>query len=783
MTSSPEENKLSTFNYWANHWRNVVGANVIPVVSRKKNTYTKWEPYQHNPITDEQHNEWLRDKKFDLGMGLVLGKAWHHKSSGNLFINAIDCDNQIAIDEILNYNGKKLTIEDLARITIVEQHKDDPTKMHIIVYSTNRPFVSKESDKVSLDKSLKIQGNEIPAIEVKSQNAIVFVTPSIHKNGQPYQILGTKEPININDFETHIDNILKKYGIAYLDAANEDGKARTPITDLFNENYKVYENHNRHLALLRVMESLIRRNAEVLPLSEIKEIASNWNNKHCIPPLDTIEFERQWKDATKYIERNREREQRLYPQQDNSDSNQKKIERKTIWKNRDDLYQKLKAEFTFKTLRDSQEILCYDNECGVYRFNGDVKIKQELERMYEEEQVQTLDENMPRTNLLTETDRSEIVARTKWTTIIDRSELEYSNSASIINIKNGLFDIDTKQLRPHSPDYVSIKQFPITYDPQASWVNVLKFLKQIQDIEGVKTLIKMFGYILLAKSTKHQKAFFFAGKGDNGKSVLIDLIEAFVGENNCSSVKLHDLRNDRFMLAQMYGKIVNTYADIPATNLQDVGVFKALVTGDKMTAQHKYGKLFEFRNRAKLIYSGNSIPLSEGEDELAYFKRWVILRFNSLFKGDKQDKDLIKKLTTPENLSGLFNLALVGLDLLEREGFPNIPIQVIREEYDRQSISHKRFVVDRCQINLEKSEYFIVKGDYYNSYLEYCHEFDYEPLTPDQVEVELSVSGIFEKRKTINKVKRDCWSGIITHEEADRRNQEILERQKQNTLG
>ena len=85
----------------------------------------------------------------------------------------------------------------------------------------------------------------------------------------------------------------------------------------------------------------------------------------------------------------------------------------------------------------------------------------------------------------------------------------------------------------------------------------------------------MFGYILL-KSTKHQKAFFFAGKGDNGKSVLIDLIEAFAGESNCSSVKLHDLRNDRFMLAQMYGKIVNTYADIPATSLQDVGVFKAL---------------------------------------------------------------------------------------------------------------------------------------------------------------------------------------------------------------
>lgn len=177
-------------------------------------------------------------------------------------------------------------------------------------------------------------------------------------------------------------------------------------------------------------------------------------------------------------------------------------------------------------MSDSQEILWFDNTCGVYRFNGDVKIKQELERIYKEELHEDL--KTPKTNLLTETDRNEIVARVKWTTIIERCELENNYNTSIINLRNGLFDIDTKQLRPHTPEYLSINQFPVTYDPQASWVGALKFLKGVQNKEGVITLIKMFGCILLSKSTKHQKAFFFAGKGDNGKSVLIDLIEAFI---------------------------------------------------------------------------------------------------------------------------------------------------------------------------------------------------------------------------------------------------------------
>ena len=43
---------------------------------------------------------------------------------------------------------------------------------------------------------INIDSNEIPAIEVKGlgSHGILFVSPSIHQNGDPYQILGTLEP-------------------------------------------------------------------------------------------------------------------------------------------------------------------------------------------------------------------------------------------------------------------------------------------------------------------------------------------------------------------------------------------------------------------------------------------------------------------------------------------------------------------------------------------------------------------------------------------------------------
>ena len=89
----------------------------------------------------------------------------------------------------------------------------------------------------------------------------------------------------------------------YLDAINGNDKGQTPIEDLFKEDYRVSEGHNRHEALLRVMESLIVRNCGILSSDRIKELATEWNKKHCSQRLDDKEFEKQWKCALDFVSR------------------------------------------------------------------------------------------------------------------------------------------------------------------------------------------------------------------------------------------------------------------------------------------------------------------------------------------------------------------------------------------------------------------------------------------------------------------------------------------------
>jgi hypothetical protein len=224
-----------------------------------------------------------------------------------LYLNGIDTDNLKAIEEICARGGRSISLNEFAEWTLVEQHSDDTNRAHTYVYS-HKPFAKKSSDKNNNNNyvSAKLDTDAIPSIEVKGlgEHGILFCSPSIHKKGQPYQIIGTKEPAIADDFEEHIDKICRKYGLRYLDN-NGSGNGQSqphemPIKELFHPSVKVLEGE-RAVKILRIMDSLLRRNARILSLEQIHTLAYNWNKEHCDPPLDDLEFEHQWNTATKFI--------------------------------------------------------------------------------------------------------------------------------------------------------------------------------------------------------------------------------------------------------------------------------------------------------------------------------------------------------------------------------------------------------------------------------------------------------------------------------------------------
>jgi phage/plasmid-associated DNA primase len=137
---------------------------------------------------------------------------------------------------------------------------------------------------------------------------------------------------------------------------------------------------------------------------------------------------------------------------------------------------------------------------------------------------------------------------------------------------------------------------------------------------------------------------------------------------------------------------------------------------------------FIFVNHAKLTFSCNEVP-EVYEDTVAFFRRWIIIQFPNTFDGAKADKDLLKKLTTPDELSGILNFALEGLTRLRSNGwtFSNSrSTEEVRQDYIRRSSPIKAFQMD-CLVR--KADGVISKKALYQAFLDYCKKMKLAAVT------------------------------------------------------
>lgn len=279
-------NGFKSMNDAADFWYYKIGANVIPANTKikKANLLPTWTPWQTNSIPEEVFQGWKDEGLFEeYGMGVILGKVWRGEHEGD-YIGGVDTDNAKALQEVCTFKDRYRPLSEWANDVIIEQHADNPKKAHWIFY-LDRPFVNKSSD-VNGPLADKLSSNEIPAIEVKGFEELLYVSPSVHKDGHRYEIIGTMVPrkFKAKVLEQHIDQICRRYGIRYLQdvdaTTGEHRKSQVPIDDLFQEDFVIYEGHNRSKALMRIMESLIKNNRGILSEEALKHISRVWNDKH-----------------------------------------------------------------------------------------------------------------------------------------------------------------------------------------------------------------------------------------------------------------------------------------------------------------------------------------------------------------------------------------------------------------------------------------------------------------------------------------------------------------------
>ena len=293
-----------------------------------------------------------------------------------------------------------------------------------------------------------------------------------------------------------------------------------------------------------------------------------------------------------------------------------------------------------------------------------------------------------------------------------------------VNCLNGLLDWRAGELLPHTPDYHSVTQLPVAYHEDAYPKCFADFLNEVlPSAESQALLFEWFGYCLLP-TTKYQKALLLIGKGSNGKSKVLDVLTALVGPDNTASVALQELTADRFAPARIVDRLVNICADLgDKAVVEDSGTLKKITSGDAIQAQKKYGDLFTFRPTCRLMFSANHFPKTS-DHTLGYWRRWLLLPFEVQIPKEQQNPNLSAELTAPEELQGIFNLALEGLRRLESRGYFEETADMKRalHEYQAQSDSVIAFLdpeEDQCTIAPGLQ---VGKEALYQAYTRWCDE-------------------------------------------------------------
>jgi len=412
-----------------------------------------------------------------------------------------------------------------------------------------------------------------------------------------------------------------------------------------------------------------------------------------------------------------------------------------------------KSENWVFSLRDDEkeEVWIYNN--GIYEPNGISYIK-EFVRNIVGKAYTTHFANI-------------IIEKIKTDTFIEK-DLFFNSANSLKNeipVWNGILNLKTRELKGFEPTKIFFSKIPVDYNEKYKCEKIIKFFNEILERqEDIDVLQEWFGYCLY-KDYQIEKSIMLFGKGRNGKGQLLELLKRFVGFDNVSSVSLNRLVDENsFNVAELHNKLVNIGGDVDGSYLEKVGMFQQLTGNDLISAKRKFKTDIKFTNYAKLIFACNNLP-RPGQTSEGFWDRWILFKFPYKFVHKEiyeeladEDRDNIKirtnniisELTSENEMSGLLNWALDGLDRLMKKG--HFSLTKSTREVKDQWIKASNSLIPFCEEYIEEDyESMITKEHFRQVYNSYCKENKIETISDKGIHYYLTKElGVISRKEYIN---------------------------------
>ena len=255
--------------------------------------------------------------------------------------------------------------------------------------------------------------------------------------------------------------------------------------------------------------------------------------------------------------------------------------------------------------------------------------------------------------------------------VFDHDKIFNSSENHIVSVQNGdLLLIDGKwQLVPAQRDRLRTAVLPHMYDPKATAPRFMEFLDEIfegdpDSHEKANLILQHVGYALQSH-TDFERCSILVGSGANGKSVLLNTLKHLLGPANVAAVQPFKL-NSTFHRATLNHKLANIITEGEQGGKLPAAEIKALVSGESMTVDHKFGQPFVMTPFASLFWATNHLPHPSDYSD-AIYRRVDIIEFNRKFSEQERDVNLTRELKA--EMPGILNAALDAYAGVVKTGF------------------------------------------------------------------------------------------------------------------
>ncbi len=285
-----------------------------------------------------------------------------------------------------------------------------------------------------------------------------------------------------------------------------------------------------------------------------------------------------------------------------------------------------------------------------------------------------------------------------------------------INFQNGMLNVETMELLPHSPTYFSMNQIPHDWKEikNQPYPTSEHFLNTSFHAEDIATVFEYLG-LCMTHSTKYQIFLLLKGEGANGKSVLISLFHAVIGEQNISNLSMDKL-TQRFFSSQLCFKLCNTCADISKITIEDDAELKTIIGGDVIQAEFKGKDSFSFRPYAKMLFSANRFPYVDDKSD-GFKRRLRVIEMNQ--KPLQKDVDLMEKMRQELEYWVYWAVQNLRIALERKDVFESNHSKKVRQNLHKESDSVYAFLQD-CLAR--EQGHHISRAEVFREYDKYCRE-------------------------------------------------------------